>query len=157
MSKPEASQNGAAKAPKRSRHEPSAEGAGRPKKKSKVTEGSSGSKSTVQNGEVPTPQQNAPKVLVILEHAGLLLGQVGSKRDVLLCHQEHANYLKVVRKDPAVYRPDIIHQTLLALFDSPLAKAGCVFRLHPHLVIIYPMPKLFSKQYFGIRLLLLKP
>jgi hypothetical protein len=42
----------------------------------------------------------------------------------LLNCDDHANFLRRHDKDPALYRPDICHQALLAILDSPLAKSG---------------------------------
>ncbi|CAI5951162.1 unnamed protein product [Closterium sp. NIES-64] len=43
---------------------------------------------------------------------------------VLLNCDDHASFLRKHGKDPALYRPDICHQALLAILDSPLNKAG---------------------------------
>lgn len=43
---------------------------------------------------------------------------------VLLNCDDHAVFLRKHGRDPALVRPDIAHQALLALLDSPLAKAG---------------------------------
>ncbi len=46
-------------------------------------------------------------------------------KHVLLSGDEHAEYImKKLHKDPADFRPDITHQSLLTLMDSPLNKAG---------------------------------
>ena len=42
----------------------------------------------------------------------------------LLNCDDHASFLRRHGKDPAQYRPDICQQALLAILDSPLAKAG---------------------------------
>lgn len=42
----------------------------------------------------------------------------------LLNCDDHATFLRKHNKDPALYRPDIAHQALLAILDSPLAKSG---------------------------------
>jgi len=42
----------------------------------------------------------------------------------LLNCDDHATFLRKHGKDPALYRPDIAHQALLAILDSPLAKSG---------------------------------
>lgn len=42
----------------------------------------------------------------------------------LLNCDDHGNFLRRHDKDPALYRPDICHQALLAILDSPLAKSG---------------------------------
>lgn len=37
---------------------------------------------------------------------------------------DHEQYIqKTLKKDPAKYRPDILHRCLLSVYDSPLAKA----------------------------------
>ncbi len=44
---------------------------------------------------------------------------------MLLNGDDHAGYISnQLKKDPADYRPDITHQCLLTLLDSPLNKAG---------------------------------
>ena len=43
---------------------------------------------------------------------------------MLLNCDDHQNFLKKHNKDPAMYRPDICHQALLSILDSPLNKAG---------------------------------
>ena len=43
---------------------------------------------------------------------------------MLLNCDDHATFLRKHDKDPAQYRPDIAHQALLAILDSPLAKSG---------------------------------
>jgi len=47
-----------------------------------------------------------------------------SKEFQLLNSDDHSRILTKAGVDPADYRPDITHQTLLALLDSPLNKAG---------------------------------
>lgn len=44
---------------------------------------------------------------------------------MLLNGDDHANYIsQKLTKNPADYRPDITHECLLTLLDSPLNKAG---------------------------------
>ncbi|XP_072958649.1 uncharacterized protein [Typha angustifolia] len=62
-------------------------------------------------------------VIFVLEKASLEVGKVG-KNFQILNSDDHANYLRKQNRNPADYRPDIIHQALLAIFDSPLTKAG---------------------------------
>ena len=47
-----------------------------------------------------------------------------AQEHVLLSSDEHARFLHKHGKDPADYRPDILHQAMLILLDSPLNKAG---------------------------------
>jgi len=49
---------------------------------------------------------------------------------VLLNCDDHASFLRRHGRDPATSRPDIAHQALLSLLDSPLAKAGRVKALY---------------------------
>lgn len=49
---------------------------------------------------------------------------------VLLNCDDHASFLRRHGRDPATSRPDIAHQALLALLDSPLAKAGKIKALY---------------------------
>eukprot|EP00967_Tisochrysis_lutea_P095847 scaffold140042_cov23-Tisochrysis_lutea.AAC.1 len=90
----------------------------------------------------------------------------------LLNCDDHANYLKKHKKDPALYRPDICHQhepdssnlsslrpvalcmlsALLAILDSPLCKAGKVkgiyVRTHKN-VLIAISPKVCGRAQSG--------
>ena len=46
-------------------------------------------------------------------------------KKVLLNGNDHGEYIKhKLHKDPSEFRPDILHQSLLSLLDSPLNKAG---------------------------------
>lgn len=49
---------------------------------------------------------------------------------VLLNCDDHASFLRRHGRDPAGSRPDIAHQALLSLLDSPLAKAGKIKALY---------------------------
>ena len=57
--------------------------------------------------------------IFVLENASLEVGKVGKTMQLLNC-DDHANFLRKHRKDPADYRPDICHQALLSVLDSPL-------------------------------------
>lgn len=65
-------------------------------------------------------------VTVVLESANLeavkLPGAKGGH--ALLSSEEHGTLLRKMKRDPNDARPDITHQCLLALMDSPLNKAG---------------------------------
>ena len=43
---------------------------------------------------------------------------------MLLNCDDHGAFLRKHKRDPADYRPDILHQAMLILLDSPLNKAG---------------------------------
>eukprot|EP01120_Amphizonella_sp_Union-15-10_P001267 TRINITY_DN11323_c0_g1_i1.p1 TRINITY_DN11323_c0_g1~~TRINITY_DN11323_c0_g1_i1.p1 ORF type:complete len:281 (+),score=38.51 TRINITY_DN11323_c0_g1_i1:62-904(+) len=63
------------------------------------------------------------KVIIVLENC--CLETVKTKRgfELLNC-DDHQKILKKSQKDMSQYRPDIVHQCLLTLLDSPLNKAG---------------------------------
>ena len=72
----------------------------------------------------PKSPQNKP-VIILLDQA--TLETVKNKRGVyeLLNCDDHRELCKrKLKKDPNSFRPDILHQELLALMDSPLNKAG---------------------------------
>ena len=46
------------------------------------------------------------------------------QKDMLLNCDDHRTFLLRHNKDPALHRPDICHQALLAILDSPLTKSG---------------------------------
>lgn len=83
-------------------------------------------------------------VIFVLEEAQLEVAQVG-KGYVLLNCDDHQNFLMKHNKDPAMYRPDICHQALLAILDSPLNKAGRLKAVYIHTcknVLINVNPKI---------------
>ncbi|XP_045796764.1 ribosomal RNA small subunit methyltransferase NEP1-like [Trifolium pratense] len=73
----------------------------------------------------PPTEKNSekPGVIFILEKASLEIAKVG-KTYQLLNPDEHASFLLSQKKKPDDYRPDICHQALLSILDSPLNKAG---------------------------------
>lgn len=71
----------------------------------------------------PVDRRRRPGVIFVLERACLEVGKVGKAMQILNS-DDHANYLRKQNRNPADYRPDIIYQALLAIFDSPLTKAG---------------------------------
>ncbi|XP_050226259.1 uncharacterized protein LOC126676155 [Mercurialis annua] len=64
-----------------------------------------------------------PGVIFVLENASLEVAKVG-KTYQILNSDDHANFLRKNKKNPADYRPDIVYQALLSILDSPLNKAG---------------------------------
>jgi rRNA small subunit pseudouridine methyltransferase Nep1 len=64
-------------------------------------------------------------VWVVLEQCSLETVKTKRGFELLNC-DDHANACRRAKRDPADYRPDIVHQVLLALLDSPLNKAGAL-------------------------------
>ncbi|KAI5618170.1 ribosomal RNA small subunit methyltransferase NEP1, partial [Silurus asotus] len=63
------------------------------------------------------------RLVVILEGATLETVKVGKTFELLNCDQ-HKNIIIKSGRDPGNVRPDITHQSLLMLMDSPLNRAG---------------------------------
>ena len=66
------------------------------------------------------------EVIVVLDLANLEVVKTKKGEFQLLNSDDHVQIMKKNNKDPAKYRPDIIHQEVLAVLDSPLNKAGKV-------------------------------
>lgn len=101
-------------------------------------------------------------VWFVLEKASLEAAKVGKTYQLLNC-DDHANFLRKHKRDPAQYRPDITHQALLAILDSPMNKAGKLKGLYIHtdknvLIQINPhirIPRTF-KRFCGLMVQLLQ-
>lgn len=101
-------------------------------------------------------------VWFVLEKASLEVAKVGKNYQLLNC-DDHANFLRKHKRDPALLRPDIVHQALLAILDSPLNKAGklkglyvmtdskVLIQVNPHIRI----PRTF-KRFCGLMVQLLQ-
>merc|ERR1719483_740793 len=63
------------------------------------------------------------RLIVILDKASLETVKVGQKYELLSCDRHHS-VGKRVKKDVSTCRPDITHQCLLMLMDSPLNRAN---------------------------------
>ncbi|KAL8210010.1 hypothetical protein R6Q57_006742 [Mikania cordata] len=106
--------------------------------------------------------KNSAGVIFILEKASLEVAKVG-KSYQLLNSEDHAHFLKKNNRNPAEYRPDISHQAILNILDSPLNKAGKLRALYVKtekgvLIEIKPhvrIPRTF-KRFAGIMLQLLQ-
>ncbi|XP_074601839.1 ribosomal RNA small subunit methyltransferase NEP1 [Brevipalpus obovatus] len=68
-------------------------------------------------------KNHSQRLIVVLERANLEIVKVGTNFELLNC-DDHMNQIRKYKKDPAFCRPDITHQCLLMLFDSPLNRAG---------------------------------
>ncbi|KAG8475185.1 hypothetical protein CXB51_031774 [Gossypium anomalum] len=103
-------------------------------------------------------KNNKNGVIFVLEKASLEVAKVG-KSFQLLNSDDHANFLRKNNKNPADYRPDITHQALLSILDSPVNKAGrlqavyvrtekgVLFEVKPHVRI----PRTYKR--FSVQLL----
>ncbi|KAI8057821.1 Alpha/beta knot methyltransferase [Syncephalis plumigaleata] len=72
-------------------------------------------------------KENACRLIVVLESASLETYKIGKNKEAryqLLNCDDHQNILRKMDRDVAEARPDITHQCLLTLLDSPLNKAG---------------------------------
>lgn len=88
--------------------------------------------------QVPTPRapiipktlaqkDSIPRVIVVLEQACLETAKVGKSNSgnyALLNSDDHKNILRKNNREISEVRPDITHQCLMTLLDSPLNKAG---------------------------------
>lgn len=68
-----------------------------------------------------TPESLAQRLVVIVDNCSLEIGQTKRGYELLSC-EEHYWLIKKRKKTPEDYRPDLVHQTLMALLDSPLNK-----------------------------------
>nr|WCZ58793.1 ribosomal RNA small subunit methyltransferase NEP1 [Seculamonas ecuadoriensis] len=71
----------------------------------------------------PHEKDTKRRLVVVLENACLETAKIVGEYQ-LLNYDQHKNFLGKYRKDPKLYRPDITHQCLLTLLDSPLNKSG---------------------------------
>mmetsp|Transcript_6007 Transcript_6007/g.6865 ORF Transcript_6007/g.6865 Transcript_6007/m.6865 type:complete len:221 (-) Transcript_6007:339-1001(-) len=68
-------------------------------------------------------EEDKSSIIFVLDSALLEVAKIG-KGYVLLNSDEHAAFMRKHKKDPSLYRPDILHQAMLAILDSPLNKSG---------------------------------
>jgi len=97
----------------------------RPTKKTKILASTPLEVATTSTQQSSNNNKNEKPIIVLLDQA--TMETVKNKRGVyeLLNCDDHRDLCKrKLRKDPNEYRPDILHQELLALLDSPLNKAG---------------------------------
>ena len=67
-----------------------------------------------------------PQVVFVLESAGIAITDLGRRRNQVLQHDKDGSFLDAKQQPTWLFRPDIVHQTLLAIFDMPLCKEGHV-------------------------------
>ncbi|KAL1931251.1 hypothetical protein VTP01DRAFT_10388 [Rhizomucor pusillus] len=78
------------------------------------------------NPDSSNNNNNNKKLIIVLENASLEAAQLrpwDTKLQLLNC-DEHQSILKKLGRDISDARPDIVHQCLLAILDSPLNKSG---------------------------------
>ncbi|XP_022147804.1 ribosomal RNA small subunit methyltransferase nep-1 [Momordica charantia] len=105
---------------------------------------------------------NTAGAIFVLERASLEVAKVG-KSYQLLNSDDHSNFLRRNNRNPGDYRPDILHQALLAIFDSRIAKAGRLKVVYVKtekglLIEIKPYVRLprTQKRFYGVMLQLLQ-
>ena len=76
-----------------------------------------------ENNKYKLYEKIKKKLIIVLEGATLELGSLKKNPQLLNC-DEHYRIIKSMKKKLDEFRPDIIHQCLLDLFDSPLNKVG---------------------------------
>ena len=76
-----------------------------------------------QNNDYNMYNKLKKKLIIILEGSSLELGNIKKNPQILNC-DDHYKIIKSMKKKLEEFRPDIIHQCLLNLFDSPLNKVG---------------------------------
>ena len=74
--------------------------------------------------QVGLPASKNRKVIIVLEEACLEVVKSKSGKFELLNCDDHLALHSRLRRDPKHSRPDVAHQCLLTLLDSPLNKAG---------------------------------
>ncbi|KAL7751634.1 18S rRNA pseudouridine methyltransferase [Sorochytrium milnesiophthora] len=75
----------------------------------------------------PKDAAASSRLIVVLSQATLETVRIGKSKDAkyqLLNSDDHIHILRKSGKEVADFRPDITHQCLLTLLDSPLNKAG---------------------------------
>ncbi|KAL2853864.1 Alpha/beta knot methyltransferase [Aspergillus pseudoustus] len=86
-----------------------------------------------QHVAIPPSDKETKRLIVVLSHASLETfrashgGRNGTGRDEkysLLNSDEHIGVMRKMNRDISEARPDIAHQCLLTLLDSPINKAG---------------------------------
>lgn len=97
----------------------------------------------ISDDESEPVTSTSKQIIIILEDARL--ETVKTKKGFsLLSSDDNKGLHRKLHTDPKDYRPDITHQCLLTLLDSPLNKAG-LLKIYIHTsqnILIYVNPKL---------------
>mmetsp|Transcript_26581 Transcript_26581/g.26829 ORF Transcript_26581/g.26829 Transcript_26581/m.26829 type:complete len:235 (-) Transcript_26581:106-810(-) len=70
------------------------------------------------------------EVIIVLDHASLETVKTKKGDFQLLNCDDHIGLMKKHNKDPASFRPDIAHQEIMAILDSPLNKSGKIKKFY---------------------------
>jgi rRNA small subunit pseudouridine methyltransferase Nep1 len=82
-------------------------------------------------------KSNDKRLIVVLEQANLETIKIGKIYELLNCDR-HKNHLLKYKRDPnSNARPDITHQCLLMLLDSPLNRAGLLQVFFNYSIYVY--------------------
>lgn len=76
------------------------------------------------NDNLASVAGNGRELIVILDLASLETVKTKKGDYQLLNCDDHIAVMKRLNRDPQKYRPDIVHQEMMAVLDSPLNKAG---------------------------------
>jgi rRNA small subunit pseudouridine methyltransferase Nep1 len=76
--------------------------------------------------ERKTESPSGRQLIIILDLASLETVKTKKGDYQLLNCDDHVGIMKKLNRDPQKYRPDIVHQEIMAVLDSPLNKAGKV-------------------------------
>ena len=83
------------------------------------------SSSLLLTGSGSSSKSNSRRIIVVLDQAKLeTIKNRRGNYELLNCDDHRDLCKKKLKKDPKEFRPDICHQELLALLDSPLNKSG---------------------------------
>lgn len=77
---------------------------------------------TVRLPKQPQEREQWRRLIVILEHCPIQ--QIQTQKGFELLRERHRIYHSKNGTDPAQWRPDVVHQCLLHLLDSPLSRSG---------------------------------
>lgn len=94
------------------------------KKRKFVPTNNDGDRESDSDEEETKASQGGQQVIVLLDLATLEIVKTKKGDFQLLNCDDHVSLMRKHNKDPGNYRPDIIHQELMAVLDSPLNKAG---------------------------------
>ena len=84
--------------------------------------------------KVKKTKASEKRLIVVLEQANLETIKIGKVYELLNCDR-HKNHLLKYKRDPnSNARPDITHQCLLMLLDSPLNRAGLLQVSEPEFI-----------------------